>query len=467
MFSPVWHCFARGCITEGRGGDQFLKLAERPVKARYLRVWMNESSGTAMPGASDPRDHLGYAIREISAGEAGRFDFDDRVVHLPDKKQTITYSSSTDPWHRAVDRDPKVEQPGIDLLKHCGITRGMPMMLAIPVLYDTPENAVGLAAYARNTGIPVSRYELGEEPDGQRIDPKDFGALYGQVSREIRKTVPKAVTGGPSFVTADTELYCEMDHHWWLKRFRGELQRHGQGKEFQFLSFEWYPFDDTDVSENQQVPLASKKLRDAMERLRSEHLPLVIGEFNYSAFPCRQEVDLAGALLNAETAAQFLCGGGDVAYYYGYEPNTLENSGGTWGNQLMLLDGDRGVTPVATFRALQLVNREWMDPLGGSHQVLPVRIAGDRKRMISAFAVKRPDGQISLLLINKDDDSPINLSVQGIKNRRTLITYSSINYAWHAAGAGGHPTRNLSPSSVTVSADQAITIPPWSLSVLR
>jgi len=472
LFSPVWHTFSRGSITEGGGGDQFLKLAERPVKARYLRVWMTESSGTAIPGATDPRDHLGYAIREISAGEAGRFDFDDHVIHLPDKKQTITYSSSTDPWHRAIDRDPKVEQPGIDLLKHCGITRGLPMMLAIPVLYDTPENAVGLATYARNSAIPVSRHELGEEPDGQRIDPKDFAALYAQVSRGIRNSVPVAVMGGPSFVTLDVEpgddQTYRFDKRWWVRDFLGELRRRQQASDFRFLSFEWYPFDDVDGKETDQLPKSAGMLRRTMESMRCFRLPLVISEFNYSVFPCRQEVDLAGALLNAETAAQFLCGGGDAAYYYGYEPNKLEGSSGSWGNQLMLLEGSKGVTPIATYHALRLVNYEWMDPRGGLHQVLQVRIAGDRKRMISAFAVKRPDGQISLLVINKGAKDPLKLRVQGLgKNTRVLTSYSAKQYQWESAGASGHPLLNLKPSSVTVACDQAITIPPWSLVVLK
>ena len=205
MLSPVWHSFSHGSTSVGKGDDQFMKLSDRSVKARYLRIWMTKSSGTALPGSTDLRDHLGYAIREIRAGEVGRFDFDDHVFHSTGKGQTITYVSSTDPWHRMCDRDPKVEQPGIDLLYRCGITRGLPLMLALPVLYDTPENASGLATYVQRSGYPVSRHELGEEPDGQRIDPRDFGVLYAQVSRRVRKAVPDAVMGGPSFVTLDVE----------------------------------------------------------------------------------------------------------------------------------------------------------------------------------------------------------------------------------------------------------------------
>jgi len=440
---------------------------------------MTESSGTALPGATDPRDHLGYAIREVRAGEAGQFDFDDHVIHRSDKQQTITYASSTDPWHRSSDRDRKVEQPGIDLLFRCGITRGLPLMLAIPVFYDTPENAMALASYVYRRGYPVSRHEMGEEPDGQRIDPKDFGSLYAQVARGISKVVPEAFMGGPSFVTVDVDRGDDQtyrfDKRWWVHDFLGELKRCGQARNFRFLSFEWYPFDDVDGSEVQQLPRAFGMLHRAMALLRSlgmPRVPLVIGELNYSVFPCRQEVDLAGGLLNAETMAQFLCEGGDVAYYYGYEPNKLDGSSGSWGNQLMLLERGNCLVPVATFRTLRMLSREWMDPRGGMHQVFPCHLSavGTKGSLTSAFALKRPDGVWSLLLINKDPIHSIRLRLDGLNpfsGATIMTTYSVDQYRWLSKGADGHPVRNAPPSAVRISQNNPIVIPPWSIGVVR
>jgi hypothetical protein len=467
----VWHRFDGGSVSKGRGGEQFLKFG-RSVRARYLRIWMTESSGTALPGATDPRDAMGYAIREIRAGEAGKLDFDDHILHRPDKTQTLCYVSSTDPWHRACDRDPKTEQPGIDLLARCGITQGLPLMMALPVLYDTPENAVRLASYVKRSAVPVSRYELGEEPDGQRVDPKDFGALYAQVSRGVRKVVPDAVMGGPSFVTLDVEpgddQTYRFDKRWWIRDFLSELKHRNQLRDFRFLSFEWYPFDEVDGVEPQQLPKASGMLGRTMRSLRHFHLPIVIGEYNYSVFPCRQEVDLAGAFLNAETAAQFLCGGGDAAFYYGYEPNKLDGSSGSWGNQLMLLERKGGTVPVATYQALCLMNHQWLNSSGGVHVILPVQIHKNGGGLLSAFAVKRPDGEISLLVINKDAKHPATISIKGnARGFHTLTSYSSAKYSWYADGANGHPSHNLPPSTRALPSDQPISIPPWSLSVLR
>jgi len=477
----VWHPFPHGVVNggeAGKGGEQFLQFGKKPLMVRYLRIWMTESSGTPPKGSRDPRDGMGYAIREIMAGEAGQFDFDDHVVHQSGKKQTITYASSTDPWHRAIDRDPKVEQPGIDRIFRSGITRGLPVMLPIPVFYDTPENGAGLAEYVKRAGYPVSRYELGEEPDGQRVDPRDFGALYGQAAQAIRNSMLEAVMGGPSFVTADAEPNDDIyrfDHHWWIHDFRRELARLGQSGDLKFLSFEWYPFDDVLAPEAKQLPKAYGMMQRAMARLRREHLPLVIGEFNYSVFPCRPEVDLSGALLNAETAAQFLCGGGEAVYYYGYEPNKLEQSCGSWGDHLMLLRGEGGrLIPIATFQALRMLSREWLDPQGGVHVAYQVRVRANlpdaERDLLSAFALRRPDGKRSLLMINKDPVRAITVSLKPKAlgpNALRLTTYSRKEYQWVAKQQNGHPSRNHPPSTQVIPGDRPVTLPPMSISVLR
>lgn len=469
--AKVWHRFEHGRVTKGAGGESLLMLAKRPVKARYLRVWMTEGSDTAAAGSTDVRDRLGYAIREIEAGwcdAAGVFH--DQVRHTPNQQQTITYVSSTDPWHRASDRDRNTEQPGIDLVFRSGVTRGLPAMLAVPVLYDTPEDAVALAAYAGRAGYPISRFELGEEPDGQRVDPRDFAVIYAQVAHCIRQQQPHAILGGPSFMTGDAD-YLGLNYHDWLRRFRHALAKRRQAGDFQFLSFESYPFDDTWAPEAGQLPQAYDKLAGSLRRFGSEHLPLVLGEYNYSAYFSEHEVDLGGAMLNAETVAQFLCGGGQAAYFYAGEPDALKQTAGSWGRHILLLRsrGQDDLTPMATFHALRMVSSDWMNPQGGPHQTLRIgsNLPPDH---FSTFALKRPDGSLSLLMINKDPNQPVRVSFRSnraLHGEATLITYSSKEYHWHADGPNGRPTRNEPPSRRTVRADQPFTVPAWSVSVLK
>ena len=92
-------------------------------------------------------------------------------------------------------------------------------------------------------------------------------------------------------------------------------------------------------------------------------IPRVIAEYGYSAFAGRAQVDLEGALLNADIVGRFLAVGGRAAYLYGWEPSFLESSPrcDTWGNNMLFLaDEQRKIRfRVATAYGAQLVTREW------------------------------------------------------------------------------------------------------------
>src|SRR5215470_5443094 len=100
-----------------------LTLFAKLLLVRYIRLRLDEGSGTAPAGSTDVRDRLGFAIRELSIGtvdNAGRFR--DHLRHGKKRdQQTTIYVSSTDPWHRAIDRDQDIEQPGFDFIMKSGL----------------------------------------------------------------------------------------------------------------------------------------------------------------------------------------------------------------------------------------------------------------------------------------------------------------------------------------------------------
>ena len=57
-----------------------LRLSDQPVKTRFIRILMKESSATSDRREVDVRDRLGYAIREIYAGLFGN-KLQDEVRH--------------------------------------------------------------------------------------------------------------------------------------------------------------------------------------------------------------------------------------------------------------------------------------------------------------------------------------------------------------------------------------------------
>src|SRR6266852_2871555 len=292
-----WHAFPQGNMVKGTGGNALLKLSDAPLTIRYVRIVLREGSGTAPKNSRDIRDRLGYAIREIYLGTLdGRGRFNDAIDHGAGRyKQTDIYVSSTDLWHRAVDRDDQTEQPGFDFVLKTGLTNGLPLLVPVPVLYDTPENAAAEVRYLQARGYPVERIEMGEEPDGQFVNPEHYGNLYLQFENAIHKINPALQLGGPSLQDIEQSEVpgrIEFGKAGWVGRFIEYLKRRGQLDKFTFFSFEWYPFPDD--CRRQQLAEATQMLTDALNELQqgglTHDIPWLMTEYGYSAFGARPKL---------------------------------------------------------------------------------------------------------------------------------------------------------------------------------
>ena len=481
-----WRAFPRG-EARGEGGDQTLRLgrANRPV--RYVRLRLLASSHTPRR-ARDPRDARGFAVREIGLGSLHGGTFLDVVRHRPDHAQTACYVSSTDPWHRATDRDPRVEQPGFDLVARSPLARGLPMLLPVPVLYGTPEDAAALGRWLRARGYPVRGFEMGEEPDGQICAPEDYAALETRMADGLRRSFPRAVLGGPAFQTAEYDYggwaFPEpigAGRRTWLGRLAAALRARGRLGDLGFVSFEWYPFDEVGGDPAAQLAKHDALLRAALARLRVPELPastpLLMTEYGYSAFAGPAEVDLPGALLNLEIVGTFLAQRGRAAFLYGYPPApVIQEKRGEWGNLAMFLADDRGSWRfrLPTYWAARMMTRDWCGddpnprfPTGerglAARDLLPTRSPDP---LVAAYALRRPDGRLSMLLLNKDPRSSrtLGLAVDGrAVPWGNLVQYGPAQYAWRADGPRSHPSRSLPP--VRSAFAGAVTLPPTSATV--
>ena len=566
--NKAWHDFPKGVFNDGRGGAPLLDLGMphglfgKSTPVRYVRILMMESSESSImdhaffsnldPKKSvaevqetgiakqcqlrtanyelrtalakrgpDPRDHMGYALQEVEVGFLKKGIFQDHVIHRPDQKQTMMTVSSTDPWHRASDLDEKTEQPGIDAIATSRLGNNQPILWSLPVLYDTPENAAALVSYLkkRNYLKPHQRIELGEEPDGQHVDPKDFGELYCQVIQlgsaiefrklgsviesqknkfgcdksidshsknsmtdpqmrnsmadpqfdpQMRNSMADPQFGGPSFVTIDCQpkdTTYRFDHRRWLRPFLKQLRHHHREKDFQFLTFEWYPFDELLQPSPELLHSNVGSLRRAMNMMWSggvpKSMPLLITEYGYSVFSGEPEVKMEAALLNAEIASEFLLARGTTAYLYGYEPNTLEcGINNSWGNMMMLLECGEHLIPLPTFYGAQMVT----ECVKEKTKLFPVKSS---QRDLAAYAFYQQNAdQWTFLCINKNPTKSYQL-VLGNQFPVEKTSYSSKNYQWHADGPNGFPGKNEPPQHELISAGAPVVIEPWSLTILK
>ena len=227
-------------------------------------------------------------------------------------------------------------------------------------------------------------------------------------------------------------------------------------------------------------------LTRVLDRQRAEGLPAslpkLITEYGYSAFATRDMVEMPGALLNADTVGRFLADGGNVAYLYGLEPDSLINelSCNSWGNLILFLadDNHRILQPVASYWAARMLTRDWAQPGDGLHTVLaaaatPVNRYGHA--LVTSYAVRRPDGRIALMLINKDPARSWTLDLRlrggGAEWTATgpaeIISYWSAEYRWHPASDHGCAQPDHPPVRLVQPAGQPLTLPPMSLTVAR
>jgi hypothetical protein len=485
-----WKNFPGGSISGGDSGPDLIHLSDTPVRTRYVRILLRGSSGTAPIGSTDVRDSLGFAIDELYFGiidDTGAFQ--DAIEHsLSNRSQTITYTSSTDPWHRATDLDANTEQPGFDLVFSGGVTRSLPVLMPVGLLYDNPENAAAEIRFLKARGYPIHQVEMGEEPDGQYVSPEHEGALYLEFATTLHAVDPTLALGGPSFQSGIVHSGFDVDpNRSWVTRFLGYLRQHGRLEDYRFLSFEWYPFDDLCQQPSTQLVEQPDRLAEAFREFRrsgiSRSMPWIISEYGFSAFAGRTMVEVPSALLNADIVGKFLTLGGKTAYLYGYEPSSPINERRPCAGygQLMLFEGDQNLKarwPMPAYFAARLITQDWAQPANRWHKLYAANSDirdGRGRQIVTAYAVKRPDHKLAIMLVNKDAKARYSVrlgaigsrSRQPFKDRIDVFQYSSQQYAWKSVGEHGHPTRTVPPRHFTLFGNGPVELPPFSLTIVR
>jgi hypothetical protein len=455
----TWQTFPQGAITDGKGRVETIHVSESAVAVRFVRIWMTESSNTCEADrtkSNDPRNCVGYAIRELYLGASTEDgEFHDILRHTPDQEQTTTYCSSVDPWHQASDLgSTKQAQMGFDLFFTSGVTRGLPAMVPVAMLYDTPDNAAAEIAYLKARGYPISYVEMGEEADGQYMLPEDYAALYLQWATAIHRVDSALKLGGPSFqgVNKDIEVWPDANGKVsWTARFIDYLKQHGRMNDLAFFSFEHYPYDPCRTPWGMlydEPELVSHIMQVWREDGVPADLPMFITESNLSSGASETYQDIFAGVWLADYIGSFLNSGGNGVYFFHYLPLQMEpgcnGSPGTFG--MFTIDANYQIQqPLAQFFVAQLINLEWTQPGGSEHQVFAAKSDvqdGAGHELVTAYAVKRPDGKWAVMAVNRDQQNShrVRIAFEGPADKENsfagsveVSTFGSAQYQWHPA----------------------------------
>jgi hypothetical protein len=196
-------------------------------------------------------------------------------------------------------------------------------------------------------------------------------------------------------------------------------------------------------------------------------------------------VDVFGALWLGETFPAFLTSGGKASYYHHSLPYSTPHPGcsNSWGTYHMFTTDHNWLIKQRTsqFFAAQMLTQEWAEPKDAEHRLF--HAASDIKDkeghvLVTAYAVLRPDGQWSLMLINKDYDNRHTVNIQfhddDAKKDRSFIgpvariTFGKEQYTWHSAMRDGYADPDGPAARATLPAGtEQFTLPAASMTVLR
>ncbi len=492
--SGEWLPFPGGEIKNGNGEAKVQRLAEQPISTRFLRIWMTQSSNTCdTHGTRDPRNCVGYAIAEVYAGNMNSLgQFVDLVHHSPSQAQTNVQVSSTDSWHTADDRVASRIQTGFDLFFTSGITNHLPAMIPVSMVYANPEDSAAELAYLTKRGYPISYVEMGEEPDGQFMLPEDYAALYLQWATALHQVDPKLKLGGPIFTGVNEDIKVWPDAHGqtsWLGRFLEYLKAHNRLADLSFVSYEHYPFPPCEVNWDdlyREPQLVSGIANNWREDGVPAEIPLMITESGISWALTDPMQDVFSALWLADSLGAFLtsAGPGGVYHHSPIQPEPLHAGCHGWSTYGNFVANERLEIRqhTAQYFASQLLNLAWVQHGAGPHELY--RAGADLTdeaghRLITAYAVKRPGGNWSLLLINKDPSNAhevalefvadgIGSGVARLVGSAKRVTFGPSEYVWHPAGPSSYadPDGPAKTEVQDMSARPKLILPKASMTIL-
>ena len=447
---------------------------------------------------------MGYAIQDIGVGRvdaSGRFhdlivrttdgSCNGQTVCTPDPhRQTLIWTSSDDPWHADADKvNGDQDQTGLDVIARSPLTRGLPTIYPVSLFYSTPANAANEIRYLEARRYPISYIEMGEEVDGQYALPEDYGALYIQFANAIHAVDPRVRLGGPVFEGVDQDVPAWRDANGdvsWLHRFVKYLASHGHLADLAFMSYEHYPYHNCDSGAKLRDDLLGEPafVRNIAQTWRRDGVPsgvpLLETENNFSADGTAASQRIYGALWTGDFMASSLEAGVSYATYYQGEAEPLDHNRrcNTWGayNPYIVDENFNVRAKGAAYYALQLLTQQWALPGDLPHGVYPATTSlGDKKPLLTAYALKRPDGMWSVLVVNKDTiPRPVTIAFESagkvahFTGTVDVVTFGREQFRWTGRGPADlpNPDRGLAHST-TAGGDRSYIVAPESLTVIR
>jgi hypothetical protein len=273
----------------------------------------------------------------------------------------------------------------------------------------------------------------------------------------------------------------------WMGRFVDYLKAHGRLSDLAFVSFEHYPFEPCTITWK-TLYTEPQLMKHILQVWRDDgipkEVPLMVTENHLAASLTGPMTTIFSALWLADNIGSFFEGGGAAFYHSPIQPQGLQNSCLGWASWSNFISNEhydiKGYT--SPYFAAHMINLEWVQHRSGVHQMFPSSSDikdSDGNVLVTSYAVHRPDGNWSLMLVNRDENNAQKIRVvfEDAKKKRkvsftgpvTLVTFGSEQYVWINDGPNSHADPDNPPAATTItpSSQTAFTLPKASVTVLR
>jgi F5/8 type C domain len=474
--STGWNDTSAGAVV-GTGGTQTVMFD--PVSTEFVRLLLSGSSA----GSGGP-----FAVSELTVAN-GATEWTHNVASTA---QSPTTASSTD-----VASSP-LSQSNFDFesfMKYVhAFTPSAVPVITVNVGTGTPSEAAAWVHYANVVkGYGIAYWQIGNEMEGNwetggPLNAQDYVRRYAAYYQAMKAADPTITILGP--VSGGMSEPSNLDDgNTFIQDFIGFLHARGLDTEIDGIDFHWYPnygpvsWDTALASTSALGQFAGELSAWLAVAPSAQNVPVFMSEYNFGLGPNNVPPASADALVNGLWLADAL--GQYIGYFGG-------SGGGTnlWNNISSFptsdvtdpAAGDLGYLqfnhdayrfqPHANYWAMQMMAQDWAtagDPR--KHRLVS---SSSSQPLLAAYADQRPDGALSILVVNKDParsfDGAIDLAHFAPAPIADVWTFDSSNYVWDTSSVPYHAQPDVGPThAVYCGASSSIpfTFAPGSITVLR
>ena len=458
----------------GTGGTQGVTFS--PVVTRYIRILLTASS--VSPAQYSIAEFKCYAgVNQVSQNVAGSTN------NSPNQSWCV--ASSTDPADSLNYLPTFHFEKFMDYI-HAFSPAGVPM---ITVNYGTgtPQEAAAWVHYANVVkGYGIKYWQIGNETEGSwetggPINTRDYVQRYIEYYDAMKAEDPSIIITGPvaGGFNDSANLY---DGTAVVQDFIAFLHAMGKDSYINALDFHWYPNygNYTDAA-----ALASTSTLDTYKGqltgwlggvANASTIPVLMTEYNVDPGDENFQLRLPEGLWVADALGHFVTDFGNRGYTNLWDTlnggsGTTSTTGGDLG-YLQVTGGPYQYQERASYWAMQMVAARWSQPgSSASHALLS---STSNQPLLAVYADRRPDGDLSLLMVNKDPSNDyavtVNLSAFTPNASAAGWRFDSTNYAWTTAAVPYHASPDQAPTTFTqpsVSSSFPVTLGHYSITVLQ